>query len=321
MTGAARERSAGTLAPMLALLAVAILIAPIGPFPLLAIPFALLLVAFRPRDLFGVVVAAVLMLLVFRSVDGEADGGWLMVRGWCLIAGGLFIGLSARRTPVRLLDRSFASVGCAMALVVVAALASPDLGASMDGWMAERIRAAATMAHALLLADPQVSSGTMGDSIGAAIEQWASFQRDVYPALLALATMAALALCWYFAGRRDGVDRPPPVRDFGFRDGYVWLLVAGLALLVLPLGAGAFRLGENATLFMSLMFLARGGAILLWILTAASTSVWTWVLLGIGMILAYPFVAGAALLIGIGDTWLHVREKLRDRAASGPGSY
>ena len=171
---------------MLALLAVALLVAPVAPFPLLAIPFALLLAAFRPRDMFGVAVAVVLMVLVFRAADGEADGGWFMVRGWCLIAGGLFVGLSARRTPARLLDRSFAAVACAAVLVLVAALVNRDLGTSIDGWMAERIRAAATMAHALLLADPQVSSGTLGDSIGGAIERWAGFQSDVYPALLAL---------------------------------------------------------------------------------------------------------------------------------------
>jgi hypothetical protein len=306
---------------LLALLAVAVLIAPVGPFPLLAIPFALLLAAFRPKELFGLAVAVVLMFLVFRTTDGVADGGWYMVRGWCLIAGGLFVGLSVRRSPGRLLDRSFAAVVGATVLILVATFVSPDLGASLDGWMAERIGEAAAMAHALLLTDPQVASGTIGDSIGAAIDQWARFQRDVYPALLALATMAALALGWYFIGRRDSVDRPPPVRDFGFRDGYVWILVAGLALLVLPLGGGAFRVGENATLFMVLMFLARGGAILLWILTAATTSAWTWVLLGIGVILAYPFVFGAALLIGIGDTWLHVRERLAERAATGSGRH
>jgi len=319
VTEAGGERNGGTLAPMLALLAVALLIAPVGPFPILAIPFALLLLAFRPGDLFGIAAAAVLMILVFRVVEGDADGGWYMVRGWCLIAGGLFVGLSARNRPDRLLDRSFTAVACATLFLVAAAMVRPDLGASADGWMGERIREAATMAHALLLADPEVSAGTIGDSIGAAIDQWARFQRDVYPALLALATMAALALGWYFAGRRDSGDRPPPIRNFGFRDGYVWLLVAGLALLVLPLGAVAFRVGENATLFMALMFLARGGAILLWILTAATTSAWTWVLLGIGMVLAYPFVFGAALVIGIGDTWLHVREKLEERAANGPG--
>ncbi|MEJ2482728.1 MAG: hypothetical protein P8049_06330 [Gemmatimonadota bacterium] len=313
------DRNRGTLAPMLALLAVALLIAPVGPFPLLAIPFALLLLAFRPRDLFGVAAAAVLIFLVFRGVQGEVDGGWYMVRGWCLIAAGLFVGLSARGRPERLLDRSFIAVAGATLLMAVAAALRPDLGASADGWMAERIREAATMAHALLLADPAVSTGTIGDSIGTAIDRWARFQQDVYPALLALATMAALALGWYFAGRREDGDRPPPVRNFGFRDGYVWLLVAGLALLVLPLGGDAFRVGENATLFMTLMFLARGGAVLLWILTAATTSAWTWALLGIGMLLAYPFVFGAALVVGIGDTWLHLRERLADRAANGPG--
>jgi len=304
---------------MLALLAVAVLVSPVSPFPLLAIPFALMLVAFRTRDLFGLGAALVLLYLVFRSAGWEVDAGWYLVRGWCLVTGGLFIGLTVFRRPARMLDRTFSAVVAATVMFAAGSYIWTQFGSSIDGWMNEQIREAANLARAILLSDPQISSGSLADSIGSAIDGWAVFQHDVYPALLALATMAALALGRYFVCRQGAdCERPTAVREFGFRDGYVWLLVAGLALLVLPLGAEAFRVGENATLFMALLYLARGGAILLWIVTAATTSAWTWVLLAVGVLLAYPFVFGAALLLGIGDTWLHLREKLAAKAAGGP---
>ena len=318
MTGSGRQKPDGGLAAMVVLLVVAILLSPVGPVPLIAIPFALMLVAFRPGDLFAIGVSLVLLILVFRSGGWEVDAGWYLVRGWCLIAGGLFVGLTALKRPTQLLDRAFSAVAAATVLLVAGAVGRPTFGRSIDVWMDDRIREAANLARATL-SDPQIASGGLADSVSSAIDGWAVFQHDVYPALLALATMSALALVRYLVGRRsEAYERPTAVREFGFRDGYVWLLVAGLALLVLPLGAGAFRVGENATLFMALLYLARGGAILLWIGTAATMSVWAWVLLVVGALLAYPFVFGAALVLGIGDTWLHLREKLAARTAGGP---
>ena len=318
MTGIGRQKPGGGLAALLVLLVIEVLLSPVSPVPLLAIPFALMLVAFRPGDLFAVGVSLVLLTLMFRSGGWEMDAGWYLVRGWCLIAGGLFVGLTALKRPTRLLDRAFSAVALATLLLVAGAYGRPTFGRSIDVWMNDQIREAANIARATL-SDPQIASGGLADSISNAIDGWAGFQHDVYPALLALSTMAALALVRYLVGRRgDSYERPTAVREFDFRDGYVWLLVAGLALLVLPLGAEAFRVGENATLFMVLMYLARGGAILLWIGTAATMSAWTWVLLAVGALLAYPFVFGAALVLGIGDTWLHLREKLAARAAGGP---
>lgn len=319
MTGVEQERRGGGLAAMLVLLALAFLLSPVSTVPLLAIPFALMLVAFRPGDLFGLGASLVLLLLMFRSAGWEVDAGWFLVRGWCLVAGGLFVGLTALKRPTRLLDRAFSAVAAATVLLVAGAYGWPRLGHSIDGWMNEQIGEAAMLARAMLLSDPQLASGGLADSIGSAIDSWAGIQHDVYPALLALATMSALAFVRYLVGRQgEAHERPSAVREFGFRDGYVWLLVAGLALLVLPLGAEAFRVGENATLFMALLYLARGGAILLWIGTAATTSVWSWLLLVVGALLAYPFVVGAALVLGIGDTWLHLREKLAARTVGGP---
>ncbi len=320
MTEAGTYRLRGSLAPITCLVAVALLVSPIRPFPLLAVPFALLLVAFRPRELFGLATAAVLLVLVFRVGPLDADSGWFMQRGWCLLTGGLFVAFTVFRRPRGLFDRGLGTVMLATTAVALTAMLQPSLGRALDSWMEEQIREAAATAYAILAADPEAASGSIGDSIRAAIETWVVFQHDVYPALLALATMAALSVGWYFAGRYgEDYERPPAVREFGFRDELVWILVAGLMLLVLPVGAGAFRIGENATLFMVALYLARGGAILAWIATAAATSAWTWVFLAVGTVLAYPFVFGAALVLGIGDTWLHLRERLAARLVDGPG--
>ena len=320
MTRAGTNRLRASLAPMASLVAVAVLLAPVRPFPLLAVPFALFLVAFRPRDFFGVATAAVLLALVFWPGPLDADSGWFMQRGWCLLAGGLFVASTVLRRPSGLFDRGLGTVTVATAAIALAVMLWPALGRALDGWMEAQIREAATMAYAILAADPQTASGSIGESVRAAIETWAVFQHDVYPALLALATMAALAACWYFAGRNgEDYETPPAVREFRFRDELVWVLVAGLMLLVLPLGGDAFRAGENATLFMVALYLARGGAILFWIAAVAATSAWTWVFFAVGAVLAYPFVFGAALVIGIGDTWLHLRERLATRMVDRPG--
>lgn len=340
----------GTLVPIAGLLAVAVFVAPVRPFPLLAVPFALLLLGLRTREPFGVAAALLLLALVFGPGPGPGEaGGWHFLRGWCLLAGGLFLALSSAGRPAGLLDRSLAAVGIAAAAVAALALVRPGFGATIDGWMEAQIREAATAAGALLAVEPG-DAGTLSDSMSRAIATWADVQLEIYPALLGLATTAALSVGWYFAARGagprgavegtlevaegdDGDERarpgaaddpvarsgPPRVREFGFRDELIWVLVGGLALLVLPLGAAAFRIGENATVFMGALYLLRGAAILGWMAAAAVTSIWSWAVIVIGVVLAYPIVAGTALVMGIGDTWLHVRERMRATGVSGSG--
>lgn len=311
------------VAPLAAMLGVAVLVAPARPFPLLAVPFALLLFGLRFREPFGVAAALLLMALVFGAGPGPGEaGGWHLLRGWCLLAGGLFVALCAAGHPERLLDRSLAAVGAAVGAVAALALARPSFGTALDGWMESQILEAAVAARALLAVEPAPGTESLAGSMSRAIETWAGIQLEVYPALLGLATTAALSVGWYFARRSGGdagTEAPPRVREFAFRDGMIWVLVGGLALLVLPLGAAAFRIGENATVFMGALYLVRGAAILGWMAAAAVTSAWSWALIGVGAVLAYPVVAATALVLGIGDTWLHVRERLRAVGLNGSG--
>jgi len=145
----------------------------------------------------------------------------------------------------------------------------------------------------------------------------AELQWTLFPALLGLRSLAALGLAAWFAGRLRGPAAPAlrlrPLRDFRFNDQLVWLLIAGLALVALPLGAAATRAGYNALAFMAAMYAVRGVGIFVFLAGGAPTLLS--VLFGaFALIFLYPLVLTAAVLLGLGDTWLDVR----GRAALAP---
>ncbi len=126
-----------------------------------------------------------------------------------------------------------------------------------------------------------------------------------------MASLAALGVSGYVLGRlSSGYGGLGPLREFRFADQLVWLLVGGLLLLVLPLGSAAFRVGENAAVFMGLLYLLRGLAIMIWVGAAVLTCAWSGWLLALAGLLLYPVVAGTALVLGLSDTWLDLRGRL-----------
>jgi hypothetical protein len=294
-------------------LATAVL-SPLSPVWLVFVPFALLLLAFRVNDWMSVAIAAVILGMGFA---GSRPGGmeWYVPRAWSLIAGGCFVAVSIAGDRRGWMDRSLGAIGLAVGGVVLIGLTRPGVLQGVNWWMAGEIRQAALVAGGILEqlqggADPEVRR-----QMAAAVGRWVSFQQDVYPALLLLATVAALGLAWFGFERMSGrALSPGPVRAFRFSDHLIWLLIGGLGLIVLPLGGVAFRIGENATLFMGTLYLLRGAAILLWIGAAAATSVWSGVLLTLAALFLYPLVLGTALVLGLSDTWLDLRARLSARA-------
>jgi len=292
------------------LVAGAALLSPVSPVWLVLVPLALLLLAFRTEDWMSVAIAAVILGLGFA---GSRPGGmeWYVPRAWSLIAGGAFVAVTAARGKTGLVGRTLGAVGLALMVVLAIGVLRPGVLQAADWWMASEIRQAALVAGGILQqfrgnSDPEVSR-----QLDAAVQRWVDLQQDVYPAMLSLATLAALGLSWFALERLSGnVRSPGPVRDFRFSDHLIWLLIGGLALLVLPLGGFAFRLGENATLFMGGLYLLRGTAILMCIGAAAATSIWTTALLTLAALFLYPVVLGTALVLGLTDTWLDLRARL-----------
>lgn len=299
-----------TLARASLLVVATVLLSPMSPVWLVFVPFALLLLAFRTEDWMSVAIAAVILGLGFA---GSRPGGmeWYAPRAWSLIAGGAFVAVSAARGTGRLVDRSLSAIAVALGVVLVVGLASPGVLQGVNWWMTAEIRQAALVAGGILeqlqgSGDPEVRR-----QLELAVQRWVGFQQDVYPAMLSLATVAALGVAWFGFDRLSGRFRTPgPIREFRFSDHLIWLLIGGLALVVLPLGTLAFRVGENAALFMGGLYLLRGAAILLWIGAMAATSLWSAVLLAIAALFLYPVVLGTALVLGLSDTWLDLRSRL-----------
>jgi len=292
------------------LVLVTVLLSPMSPVWLVFIPFALLLLAFRMDDWMSVAVGAVILGLGFA---GSRPGGmeWYVPRAWSLIAGGAFVAVSVARRRDALVDRALKAIGVALGVLLFIGLARPGVLQGVNWWMASEIRQAALVAGGILeqlqgSAEPEVRR-----QLELAVQRWVGFQQDVYPAMLSLATVAALGLAWFGFERISGDSRGPgPIREFRFSDHLIWLLIGGLCLLVLPLGGAAFRLGENATVFMGGLYLLRGAAILLWIGATAATTIWSGALLALAALFLYPVVLGTALVLGVSDTWIDLRARL-----------
>lgn len=294
-------------------LAVAVaLLAPVNPLVLVGLPVAVLLLAFHGRNYLAVGLAGITLAFAFGDASG-ATPLWYAERAWALLLAGGFV-LGTVFLPTRgVLARAIAALALAFGGVTALALARPGTLAEIDWWVGSQLTAAAHTAYDWL-------GAAALDGLGTTIREVVRVQVVLYPALLGLASLGALAVAWYVVTRlRGSAEVLAPLREFRFSDQLIWVLIAGLALFLLPAGGAAARLGENAMAFMGGLYLLRGLAVLAWLLTALVTSAWSAVLWAAVAVLLYPIAVGAALVVGLGDTWLDVRARVRAVRESGDG--
>jgi hypothetical protein len=144
----------------------------------------------------------------------------------------------------------------------------------------------------------------------------------VFPALLALESLAALALAWatYHRLGRARLGAPlRPLREFRFNDQLVWGLIVGLTIMLLPT-LSAFRgLGENLLVFFGALYAVRGFGVLTWFMAPRNLGI----ALAVGFImlcapviqvfafLGFMLIGVASLALGLGDTWADWRSRVR----------
>lgn len=289
----------------LALLVVAL--SPISPVVLVCVPLAVLLLAFHPRSPFALAVGGLLLVAVFVGAPPDGSPMWYAERAWALLLAGGFVLATVARRRSSLVLRGVVALGLALALVAALGALEPRLLGELDWWVGSRLGRAARTATELL-----GPGGGTGADLQATLDRIVEVQSVIYPAFLALASLATLSVAWYAVRRLEGMGEAlAPLRDFRFSDQLIWILIGGLLLFLLPAGEVAARLGENAMVFMGGLYLLRGLAVLLWMGAALVTSTWGAVLWTVAAILFYPVVAGAAILLGVGDTWLDLRSRLR----------
>jgi Predicted membrane protein (DUF2232) len=144
---------------------------------------------------------------------------------------------------------------------------------------------------------------------------------QVFPALLALESLAALALAWatyHRLGRTRLGSRLAPLKEFRFNDQLVWGLIVGLTIFFLPTLAAFRTAASNLLVFFGALYALRGLGVIAWFL--APTAILGGVTLGLAMLLPIwptPAVLGFMLLLimalglGLGDTWADWRRRPR----------
>jgi hypothetical protein len=133
----------------------------------------------------------------------------------------------------------------------------------------------------------------------------------LYPAVLALESLAVLALAWglYHRVSRTRIGAPlAPLKAFRFNDQLVWGLVLGITAVAVPTLKAFQTVGLNLLLFFGALYALRGLGVLAWFFAPGRLMV----ALTIGLaIFMWPLLGVFALGIGLGDTWLDWRSRPR----------
>jgi hypothetical protein len=282
-------------------------------FALVALPLGVLLVGLSMGGR-GLILGAVALAwaLAFVPVGGDLQ---TVSRGWGLLLGGAFLAstlLCPRWCPF---SRGLAAVALTFAVAAALVVATGNW-ARLDWAMAEHFRSVAALGSTELLGRWQQSRWAA--ELATLSGRMAELQALLFPALLALQSLAALALAWWgYARSRPDRDRRlalRPLREFRFNDTLIWLLIAGLLLILLPAGEGVARVGYNLLLFMCALYVLRGVAVFVFLARGAPRGA-SLVLGALATVLFYPLVFTAALLVGLGDTWLDVRGRVMAAAS------
>jgi hypothetical protein len=276
----------------------------VQPTLLVAVPF-LVLAAFRGirgGTSFAAIVVAMMVVML-----GPRNGTWFIERGWALTVGGIFAAVSLWRPGIRLLTRGMLAVGGAIALTGVLVLVRSGAWEAIDWAVSDHLMAAYADTINLM----EMAGGeTVSAALVSALYRTAEMQMAVFPALVALESMAGIGVAWWLYVRllRDEAGGLAPVRSFRFNDHLIWLMLGGLFLMLAQLGDPMTRVGANLAVFMSALYALRGMGVVLFV--SGGLSYFGYAILTVGLLIAPWVVIGSIVLFGIADTWLDLRERV-----------
>lgn len=250
----------------------------------------------------------------------------LLAKGWGVLVAVAFGGMALAWPARSFLPRALAALGLALVVAGVSTLAAPGGPARVRQVVAtELLRRAEAFDRdwqvRLTTKDWQEFRTANAES-AAWFERTLQEQREMvrrtaerspalFPALLALETLAALALAWalYHRVGRARVGAPlARLREFRFNDQFIWGLLSGLLLLVVP-GLGAVRdVGANLLVFFGALYALRGAGVALFFLAPGR------VMMVVLVALSVLFAGAAGVIfvgLGLGDTWLDWRRRAR----------
>jgi hypothetical protein len=277
----------------------------VSPGLLLFIPLALALVALPPRRGPLVMVGVGVLAVVLFGQSSETM--WWFGRGWALMLGAWFVIVVSVQPEGGFVNRGLAAVCGTLSSAAALMATQRSNWRQFDGSVAQHMRDSAAQAATQL--EPSLANREWGKDAIEAVHKSAELNAMIYPAWTALGSLCALAVVWWLWRRLTVRDARPlgGLREFRFRDELIWLGVAGVLLIVLPLNAGATRTGTNLAMFMGVLYALRGLGVGISLYGVPGP-------LGliVGLLLLvflFPMVATATLVLGLSDTWLDLRAR------------
>jgi hypothetical protein len=241
-----------------------------------------------------------------------------MARGWAILLAASFGVVSLWSNTMPFFSRALFSIGLAAGIGFLITLSSPSGIARFQHAAGEELtrRVSTTIANIeegrktpdwqeLAARAPMLD--TWNDDSETMMRAIPSLAASLLPALLALESLAALALGWGAYRRLSPVQIGPPLSpltEFTFNDQLVWGLAVGATLCLLPAFEEGRNAGYNLLLFFGALYLIRGIGILAWM--ARGRYVYVVIL----SLLPQVFVI-VTLALGLGDTWLDLRKRAR----------
>jgi hypothetical protein len=270
--------------------------------------------------LIWVVIAAVLLTSNAGPPEGAYNG---MARGWTLLLAAAFGLVSVIASAEAFFPRALSALAVSMAMgfgiVLVSQGGTGRVLATMTGEIDRRVeesnkalRDATSQPEwkAMIESSASLKNLTNESELQlATIPKWSVM---LMPALLALESLAALALGWAFYHRMSDVAIGPmlgKLQDFRFNDQLVWGVAVGASVYLLKAFEEGKTAGLNVFVFFGLLYALRGLGILLWMSRGRAMKV----MVVLVSIVALYFMAPLAFLIGLGDTWLDWRSRAQPK--------
>ena len=283
----------------------------LGPSLYFLGPFALLALLARPRtlwELFWLLVAAAGVTANFVGAGGVADDVF-RASGLILTAAFGLVSLRPRGEPF---SRALVAVAVTLAGMVIWASVTGVTWGEIERAFVELFRAAAQDMASATTQDPDTRRQLLGisQSMSAAAPEAAR----LVPGGMALSALAGLSLAWRWHHRISATPLgwpPPPFREFRFNDHLVWGAIFTLGILLVPLPPIWHMVAANLLVVWAGLYIVRGLAVAAAILTPAPPLLK--VMAGGLALLIAPVAVGAWVMLGLADTWIDVRSRLKPR--------
>jgi len=287
----------------------------LGPLYLLG-PFALLTLFARPRTARELLWLVVSVSAVAAALASGGDLGVQVFQASGLVLTGIFVLLYVRSSHAAVFPRALAAV-----ILTALALALWAMRLGISWGEVEQAFAAMPPATCQRLAEILGGSGASGlapPNFVRSCEEAAPGVARITPALLALQGLAGTLLAAWWHHRIAAVPlgaAPAPFREFRFNDHLIWGAIFSLGLLLAPLPPDGRTAGLNLLLVWAGLYAARGLAIGATVLAAAPAPLKLFSA-SLAFLLA-PVALGACVTLGLADTWLDIRGRLRPPVPGG----